>query len=131
MNIGAIVKIVYAIAGGVITAIPLIVGVVNSVKAKNRAKTEAEKAQAESAIKDELKALVRGAEQTYSTIDKILKSQGSSAGKMKKSDVMKALKVFCLENGYSWDEESMSLAVEREVEYTKSVNSNTVDASIE
>lgn len=123
MKLEVIWNIVYAVAGGITTAIPFIIGLVKNVKAKKIAKTQKEEAEAECAIKDEIKNLVRGAEETFSTIDKILKGQGSSAGTMKKAEVMKSLKVFCLENGYHWNEDDMSFAVEREVEYTKQVNS--------
>ena len=123
MELEVIWNIVYALAGGIATAIPFVVGLVQNIKAKKIAKTQKEEAEAECAIKDEIKNLVRGAEETFSTIDKILKGQGSSAGTMKKAEVMKSLKVFCLENGYHWNEDDMSFAVEREVEYTKQVNS--------
>ena len=117
-------KLITAILVFVTSAlIPSIIALVNNAKKYKAAKTEKEKAEARAAIGAELKALVQNAELTYKQLDLILKQQGSSAGPMKKHDVMNALKAFCLENGYEWNEEEASKMLEDEVAYTKTVNS--------
>lgn len=88
---------------------------------KNGKIAEAEKAR--NAINAEIKKLVANAEVTYEAWDKSLKAAGTgTAGSMKKSNVMLALKTFCLENGFAWNETEMNKAVEDEVAYTKTVN---------
>lgn len=110
----------------IITMIIAGVGVVNAViawikaiKNGNTAKAE----QAKNAINAEIKKLVANAEVTYEAWDKSLKASGTgTAGNMKKRDVVMALKTFCLENGFAWNEAEMDKAIEEEVAFTKSVN---------
>lgn len=106
----------------IITAISLLNGIIAWSKAyKNGNATEAEKAK--NAINAEIKKLVANAEVTYEAWDKSLKASGTgTAGNMKKSFVMMAIKTFCLENGFTWNEEAIDKAVEDEVAYTKTVN---------
>lgn len=107
----------------VTTVVPSAIALLKSIKAKKNAKTEAEKERAKNAIATELKRLVANAEVTFAPIDRLLKAQNQSAGSMKKRDVVANLKTFCLENGFSWDDETMDKAIEDEVAYTKAVNS--------
>lgn len=114
------------VGGAIITAIPFIVALVKAIKAKKAAKTEAEKEAAQNAINAQIKALVQTAEVTYKEFDKVLKGQGSSAGVMKKQFVLTDLKSFCLENGYEWNEETASKAIDEEVAFTKTVNAKEI-----
>ena len=124
MALEDILKLISAILVFVTSAlIPSLIGLINNAKKYKAAKTEKEKAEAKNGIVAEIKTLVQGAETTYKQLDLILKQQGSSAGPMKKRDVMNALKAFCLENGFEWNEEEVSKMVEDEVAYTKTVNS--------
>ncbi len=114
--------IISIVATLVTTLLPSIIALINACKAKHNAKTEAEAEKAKNAINAEIKNLVANAEVSFADIDKILKSQNRSAGRMKNRDVIVNLKAFCLENGYAWDDEAMKKAVEDEVAYTKTVN---------
>lgn len=113
----------------ILNIVALVTGVaalVNAVIAwykaiKNGKTAEAEKAK--NAIASEIKKLVANAEVTYEAWDKSLKAAGTgTAGSMKKRDVVMALKTFCLENGFTWNETEMNKAIEDEVAYTKTVN---------
>ena len=113
---------IYQIIGIALGVISLINGVVawyKAVKNGNKAKAE----QAKNAISAEIKKLVANAEDTFEAWDKTLKASGTgTAGNMKKRDVVMALKTFCLENGYAWNETEMNEAIEAEVAFTKAVN---------
>ena len=106
----------------VLGAVGLINGVVAWVKAvKNGNLAKAETAKNE--ITAEIKKLVANAEVTFDAWDKSLKASGTgTAGSMKKRDVVMALKTFCLEKGYAWNEDAMNEAIEAEVAFTKAVN---------
>ena len=117
------IRIIITVAATLVTTfVPSIVALIKAIKDKKAAKTEAEAEKAKNAIAVEIKNLVQNAETSFAAIDKVLKSQGSTAGPMKKRDVVIALKAFCLENGYAWNDEEMNAAVEKEVAFTKSVN---------
>lgn len=104
---------------GVVSVINGAVAWYKAIKNGNKAKAEA----AKNAIHAEIKKLVANAEETYEAWDKSLKASGSgTAGNMKKSFVMMAIKTFCLENKFTWNEEEIDKAVEAEVAYTKTVN---------
>ena len=96
-----------------------IVGWIMAIKNGNTVKAE----KAKNAINAEIKKLVANAEVTFEAWDKSLKASGTgTAGNMKKRDVVMALKTFCLEKGFAWNETEMDKAIEEEVAYTKSVN---------
>lgn len=106
----------------VIAAISVANAVVAWFKAIKNGNT-AKAAQAKNAINAEIKKLVANAEVTFEAWDKSLKASGTgTAGNMKKRDVVMALKTFCLEKGFAWDEKAMDEAIEAEVAFTKSVN---------
>lgn len=129
-NLGIILSFV---AGTAIPFIIAIVGKIKEVKAAKKAALEAQdeaalveaqkrKAEAENAIRLEIKKLVQNAEASYKEIDAMLKQKGSSAGAMKKHSVMSDLKCFYYQHGYDWNEDEANAAVEEEVAYTKTVN---------
>lgn len=110
---------IIALIGGVISVITTAVAWYKAVKNGNKAKAE----QAKNAINAEIKKLVANAEVTFEAWDKSLKASGTgTAGNMKKRDVVMALKTFCLEKGYAWNEAEMNDAIEAEVAFTKAVN---------
>ena len=115
-------EMIYNIIGIVLGVISIVNGVVAWYKAiKNGNKAKAELAKNE--ITAEIKKLVANAEVTYEAWNKSLKASGAgTAGQMKKRDVITALKNFCLEKGYAWDETEMDEAIEAEVAFTKTVN---------
>ncbi len=103
----------------VVSLVNAVIAWYKAIKNGNIAKAEA----AKNAIQAEIKKLVAEAEVTYEAWDKSLKSAGTgTAGSMKKNAVVMALKTFCLENGFVWNETEMDKAIEEEVAYTKTVN---------
>ena len=110
------------IALGVISLVNACIAWYKAIKNGNKAKAE----EAKNAINAEIKKLVANAEETYEAWDKSLKASGSgTAGNMKKSFVMMAIKTFCLENKFTWNEAEIDKAVEAEVAYTKTVNAKS------
>lgn len=118
------VYIIISVLGTLVTTlIPSIIAYVKAIRDKVRAQTTAEAEHAQNAIIAEAKRLVESAEVSLEAIDNILKTNNSgTAGGMKKRDVILALKVFCLEHGYAWDDEEMNAIVEREIAFTNAVN---------
>ena len=115
-------ELIYTILGSILSGISLVSGIFAWFKAiKNGNKAKAE--QAKNAITAEIKKLVAQAEVTYEAWDRTLKASGTgTAGDMKKSFVVMAIKTFCLENSYPWNEKEIDDAIEAEVAYTKTVN---------
>ena len=110
---------IIALVIGAVSLVNAVIAWYKAIKNGNTAKAEA----AKNAINAEIKKLVANAEVTYEAWDKSLKASGTgTAGNMKKSFVMMAIKTFCLENKFTWNEDEISEAVEAEVAYTKSVN---------
>jgi hypothetical protein len=119
-----IVRTLIAVVATLLTTIiPSAIALFKAIKAKRNAQTLAEQEKAKNAIVAEIKRLVENAEVSFKSIDAMLKQRGESAGSMKKRDVVIALKAFCLENGYAWDDAAMNEAIEAEVAFTKAVNS--------
>ena len=116
--------IIISIVGTLVTTLtPSIIALIKAVKAKNSAQTVASAEQALNAVIAEAKKLIATYEVDLTPIDKLLKTTNcGTAGSMKKRDVAMALKVFCLENGYTWDDEKMNELIEREIEFSNTVN---------
>lgn len=90
-------------------------------EAKSNAIDEA----AKNAINAEIERLIQIDESAYSELDALLKKQVSgTAGSIKFRDVLLSLHDFCLDNGYAWNEEAMTEAINSKVSFTKSVNAN-------
>lgn len=118
-----IIKLVSIILSFVIgTAIPFIIALVNSVKKRKAAQTEAEKEKANAEIYNLAKQLVQGAEVAYEEFNTYMKNKGLTAGSLKKKDVMIELKSFALENGYAFNTETWSEKIDEIVELTRNVN---------
>ena len=126
-----------ALAWLLVTGIPTVIGFIRKHKAYRaaqeeiaNAKTEQERAEAEAraeaaknAIYAETKRLVAEAEVMYAPTDALHKSNGQgTAGALKKSYVLNALRAFCYENGISFAVAELDKAIEEEVAYTKTVN---------
>lgn len=110
---------VIAMVVGFVSVVNAVIAWVKAIKNGNKAKAE----EAKNAINAEIKKLVANAEVTFEAWDKSLKASGTgTAGNMKKRDVVMALKTFCLEKGFAWNEAEMDKAIEDEVAFTKSVN---------
>lgn len=123
-TIKLILGIISAVAALLIgTIIPLIVKFVKKCKEAKAAETEAEK---QAAINDLLgiaHQLVAAAEETYKSVDSILKGQGGKgSGAVKKDSVMTKLQAACLEKGVEFDSEYWSTKVDEIVALTKEVN---------
>lgn len=105
------------------TFVPSIIKIVLLNKAKRTAQTIAEEEKATNAINAEARKLVAGAEVGLANIDKLLKNANcGTAGALKKHDAKRDLKVFCLENGIPWDDDKMDDVIEKEIEFSKTVN---------
>lgn len=114
------------VAGGLSFAITF----AKTMKAKNGVQTEAEEAKAlaaaeaaKNAINEEIERLVQADETDYAALDELLKTtHKGTAGSIKFRMVLQALHVFCLDNGFAWNEEKMTEAIKNKVAFTKSVN---------
>ena len=117
-TIGSILGIIAA--AGVSFAITF----VKTMKVKNGVQTEADKEKAKNAINAEIERLVQIDETAYAALDALLKgNQKGTAGSIKFRDVLLSLHDFCLDNGYTWNEEEMTKAITDKVAFTKTVNS--------
>lgn len=102
-----------------------------TMKAKKGVQTEADEAKAiaaveaaKNAINAEIERLVQVDETAYAALDGLLKTnQKGTAGSIKFRDVLLSLHDFCLDNGYTWNEEEMTKAITDKVAFTKTVNS--------
>lgn len=78
------------------------------------------------AAENDLLTVVNGfiaaAEETFAGFDKVMKTQNSSAGGVKKENVMTKLQAYALEKGYKIDLAYWSAKVDELVAFTKSVN---------
>lgn len=119
-----IIYLIISVVASLATAlIPSLIKIVKLAKEKDRATTTASSEQAQNAINAEVKKLVENAEVYWAEIDKLLKANKcGTAGSVKKRDVVQALRVFCLENGYAWNNAAMDELIEREVAFTNAVN---------
>lgn len=98
MNILTIIKAVGAVLVGVIsTGVPCVIAIVKAIKAKRAAKSEAEKQAAYNDMLNIVNVFIAGAEETYKSVNAILKQQGSTAGAVKKDSVLTKLQAYALE----------------------------------
>ena len=106
----------------VTTLIPSGIALWRSIKACKAAKGEAAKEKAEADLLATAKGFIAAAEVAFEGFDKTMKSQGSSAGAMKKDTVFNKLQAYALQNGYAFDVDAWSAKIDELVAYTKSVN---------
>lgn len=136
MNIELWLKIGYAGLGFIVAAIPLVSSLVVALKKKVNAKKALanaadEAAKADAVAKDaeataELREcankLIAEAESLYKDVDAQLKTEGKSAGLVKKDSVMSKLQLHALTLNTAFDFEKWSKYVDDVVAMTKVVN---------
>lgn len=124
MDYTQIIAIIGSVASFLfVTLIPSIIALVKNVKAAKEAKTEAERVAIKNDMLNQLRALVSAAEQTYKSVDDILKSKGQKGcGELKKQAVMSELQNYAYEKGVAFDKEYWSKQVDEVVALTKQVN---------
>ena len=136
MNFATIMYIIAAVGGFVVAAIPLVCSLVAVIKKKiklnkqldattdeaERAKLEAENAQATVDMTNVLGELIQNAEELYADVALQLKTSGKTAGAVKKDSVMSKLQAYALSKGYDFDEQYWSDKVDTTVALTKKVN---------
>ena len=137
MDLNVIFYLISIILGALSAGIPILIKWIRAKKAKKtavqeiaQAKTEADLAKAESASEkasnDMLECLIEAvilAEKTFSGFDKVMKAQNSSAGGLKKENVMTRLQAYALSKNYVFDAEFWSKKIDEIVAFTKEVNS--------
>jgi hypothetical protein len=69
-------------------------------------------------------SLIQAAEVAFDGFDKFMKAQNSSAGTMKKDNVVSKLQAYALSNGYAYDSEFWSSKIDEIVKFTREVNAN-------
>lgn len=121
-QVETIIKIAYLIGVFCVGVIPTMIALLKSLKAKRLAKTEAEKEVAKTNMRDYLTTLIESAEKLYKGVDVALKSQGQSAGPMKKDSVMSKLQSYAINAGYTFDIDYWSEKIDELVEFTRNVN---------
>lgn len=136
MSIEFWLKIVYAVGGFLLAAIPLVASMIAAIKAKCKAKkalaeatTEAEKAEAEAQnaaataeLREYANKLIEEAEKLYKDVDAKLKAEGKTAGLVKKDSVMSKLQLHALTLNTAFDAEAWSKYIDDVVAMTKVVN---------
>ena len=119
-----IIKIILSVVAGAISVgVPSIINLIKAIKNFKNAKTQIDKEQAYRDMKDQMKVLIQAAEIAYKNVNEIMKEKGSSAGLVKKDSVMMKLQSYAVEKGYSFDSELWSNEIDKEVEFTRNVNS--------
>lgn len=135
-NLEMWIKIIYAVIGALASGIPLLLSLIAAIKRFHKAKTDAleatdeagklqadaEAAEAKLDLMDYAKQLITTAEETFDTVNKIMKQRGESAGPIKKEVVMAKLQSYATENGYDFDETKWSNEVDAIVQLTREVN---------
>ena len=114
-----ITQLISLIAG---TLVPSLVGLIVSIVAVVKAKDKAAREAAYNDLYQHGLEFVENVETTYESFNKMLKSQGSSAGPMKKEQVMTRLQNYALQNGYEFDEAFWSAEIDKIVAFTREVN---------
>lgn len=77
---------------------------------------------AEKDLLEVVNGFIAVAEQTYAGLDAVMKAQNSSAGTVKKENVMTKLQAYAIEKGYDIDLEYWSGKVDELVAFTREVN---------
>lgn len=136
MDFATIMYIIAAVGGFVVAATPLVCMLIAVIKKKiklnkqldattdeaERAKLEAENAQATVDMMNVLGELIQNAEELYADVALQLKTSGKTAGAVKKDSVMSKLQAYALSKGYDFDEQYWSDKVDTTVALTKKVN---------
>ena len=118
-NIYIILSIVAALVG---TIIPAILKFGKAVKARVEAETDAAKEKANADLLATANEFIQLAEASYEGFNTILKAQGSSAGTMKKENVMVKLQAYAIQKGYEFDADAWSAKIDEIIAFTREVN---------
>lgn len=136
MTIDNILKVVYSVIAFFAAAIPLLIALVVNIKQKikickqlehttddaEKAKLEASSSAATTEMMNICGSLIANAENLYADVTTQLKTQGKSAGIVKKDSVMSKLQAYALSQGYVFDNDFWSIKIDELVALTKSVN---------
>ena len=118
-----VIYIIISIAATLVTTlVPAGIALWRALKACKAAKTDAAKEKANADLLATAKGFIAAAEVAFEGFDKTMKSQGSSAGAMKKDTVFNKLQAYALQNGYAFDCDEWSAKIDELVAYAKSVN---------
>ena len=123
MDIKTMIYIGFVIAEALIIGIPSLIKIILSAKALKASKNNEEKMIAIDDMKSQAKVFIEAAEIAYKDINDVLRSKGSSAGSVKKDSVMLKLQSYASEKGYDFDIDFWSQEIDKQVQYTKNVNS--------
>lgn len=115
--------VIVALSTFVTTGVPLIIAFVNAIKKRKAAQTEAEKTAANNEMLKVANDFIEYAEDAYKSVDKVLKSDGGSAGAIKKESVMTKLQAYAMNKGYEFDSDFWNAKVDELVAFTRKVNS--------
>ena len=111
-----------ALAGIISTGVPLVISLVQAIKARKAAETAAEKEKANNDLFAVAQELVAGAEKAFASLDAVMKQQNASAGPMKKENVTARLQAYALSKGYEYDADYWSAKIDEIVAFTREVN---------
>lgn len=104
------------------TIIPSLVGLIVSIVAFAKAKDKAAKEAAYNDLYQHGLEFVQNIETSFESFNMMLKTQGTSAGPMKKEQVMTRLQNYALQHGYEFDEAFWSAEIDKIVAFTREVN---------
>ena len=123
MDIVTLLKIIAIVLGIISTSIiPLVIKLRKAIKARNNAKTEAEKEAAKNDMLGVLNGFIEAAEVLYKDIDLVVKQNGASLGAVKKDSVLTKLQAYAIEKGYAFDADYWSATNDNIVALTRKVN---------
>lgn len=123
MDWNLILHLASIVLGAIVTGVPILIKWNMARVAKNNAKTESEKKQAQIEMSEQANQLIKNAEITFSSFDKVMKAQNNgSAGALKKESVLNNLQAFAISKGYEFDSTYWSEKIDEIVAFTKQVN---------
>lgn len=123
MDWNLILHLASIVLGAIVTGVPILIKWNMARVAKNNAKTESEKKQAQIEMAEQANQLIKNAEITFSSFDKVMKAQNNgSAGALKKESVINSLQAFAISKGYEFDSTYWSEKIDEIVAFTKQVN---------
>lgn len=117
-----VLQILYYVIAFLVAAIPAIIVIIRQCKKLKSATTLAEQEIAINDLTQKLNEFVQLTEEAYNGVNSALKSQGQTAGALKKESVMAKLQAYAINKGYEFDVEYWSKAVDDIVSMTKNVN---------
>lgn len=122
MNWSIILPMFTAVGSSILTGVPLLLKMIKAYKMHKIAKTEAEKEKATIDLITYAQALIEKAEEDFKSFDRAMKNQGSSAGVIKKDNVLTKLQAYSMTKGYEFDLDLWSAKIDELVKFTKEVN---------